>query len=457
MGDRAASIQFYNEAVKTVHDKSQSTYLAHAYSLFSSACMVDPTYGSAHYQAGNNNSDMNLLPAALACWRRGLECENTPDEKGKMLINMGWRLHSLGRAREAVEFLHAGLKIDPKLHLGVLSLSLCHQLFGDPKMSLQYAEQAHEMAPDDDHTEVGLAFASLFAGQYARGLKHFERRFKWRLHNFQHFPYPKWEGQMNATIYLVADQGLGDTLSYARFVEIAAKRSKHIHMAVQSELVRLFTYAFAHLDNVTVIPMPCPFPSASYWSTFISLPFALGLTDEEIVKQPHIKYEAPEVSDRWKVPDRKFHIGIAWGGSALNDIDKWRNIPLHLFYELYQVPGIQLYSLQVDQRSKELQDSGAAAVIRDLAPYIRDVTDTLSILKHLDLVVTCESALGHISALAGRECWIPYSYSGLDYRLGLRGEQKLWTPKHRVFQQGEDQQWEPVFVKLIEALRRKVK
>ena len=51
-------------------------------------------------------------------------------------------------------------------------------------------------------------------------------------------------------------------------------------------------------------------------------------------------------AQNWRIPDRKLHIGISWAGSPLNDIDKHRNIPVTQFFDLYKVPGIQLYSLQ---------------------------------------------------------------------------------------------------------------
>ncbi len=80
----------------------------------------------------------------------------------------------------------------------------------------------------------------------------------------------------------------------------------------------------------------------------------------------------------------------------------------------------------------------------------------MALMQHLDLVITCESALGHIAAAAGRECWLPYSRLGTDYRLGCLGEDRLWTPRHRVFKQGLDCKWEPVFAEIVEALREKV-
>jgi hypothetical protein len=181
------------------------------------------------------------------------------------------------------------------------------------------------------------------------------------------------------------------------------------------------------------------------------------LSDDEIKSAPNIDMPRPPLSNQWKVPDRKFHIGIAWAGSPLNDIDKHRNIPIHHFMELYRVPGIQLYSLQVDAKKSDLNLWGFAPLIRPLDGYLRDVADTCSILPELDLVISVESALGHICSMADKECWIPYSHLGRDYRLGPNERsERLWTPRHRIFQQSDDMRWEPVFERIVEALREKV-
>ncbi len=456
MGNRKASVDFYNAAVTAVADRSNPNHLQHAYSLFSSAALADPTYGLAWFQAGNNNSDLDCLHAAIANWRVALTCETDPETRAKILVNLGWRLHSLGREEEAEEVSKQALEINQNLALAWLNLSLIYGIQGHAEESVAAARRCFALDPNDVHTEIVLAFALLFNGNYQEGFRHFEKRFKWRLQSFLQFPYPKWEGEPNKTLYLVADQGMGDTLSFSRFVEAAAARCTFIHAQVQAELLRLFQHAFAHLSNVNFIPSPCPFPPADCWTTFVSLPYALGLTDEEIRTQQHIKYSTYSHTPTWKVPDRKYHIGIAWAGSPLNDVDKYRNVPFAQFLELYQVPGIQLYSLQMDDKAKELVDSGAAAVVRDLKPFIRDVTDSLAILPHLDLVITIESALGHICALAGKEAWLPYSYQGKDYRLGVSGEKKLWTPAHRIFSQAKGETWGAVFDRIIEALRERV-
>ncbi len=160
----------------------------------------------------------------------------------------------------------------------------------------------------------------------------------------------------------------------------------------------------------------------------------------------------------WKVPDQKLHVGISWAGSDLNLINRHRSIPLTYFFELARVKGVQLYSLQIDQpKIREMNDLGGGAFIRDLSSYVRDVVDTMSLLRDLDLVITCESALGHICSTIGKECWIPYSYLGRDYRAGHDPNyDRLWTPKHRFFLQGQSQRWDKAFEQIEHELARKV-
>lgn len=453
MGDRPAAVQFYNQGVEVANNRPYAESLTTAYQLFVSACYADPTYGQANYQAGNIASDLNHLHASVACYRRALECEHTQEDKAKVLCNLGWRLHTIGQTQEAYEVSRQAVELDPHLAYAWLNLSLIHGMLEQPAQGAKCARKAFELSPDDPVVEMALAFALLFNREFVEGFKHFEIRFKYKLKAFLHYPYPRWEGQDDSTIFLVADQGLGDTLSFARFVEPACKKARYIHACVQPELMRTFQEAFAHIPNLNLIPSPSPFPQADYWTTFVSLPFALGLTDAKIRNAPEIKVPRYSLPTSWKVPDRKLHVGIAWRGSELNDINAHRSIPITQFLDLYNVPGIQLYSLQVDASKQQLHDQGCAAVIRDLSGYIRDVTDTVSLLQQLDLVITCESALGHICAAAGKECWIPYSYLGRDYRIGLDGSDRLWTPKHRIFRQANDQDWKPVFGAIVDALR----
>lgn len=449
MGNRQAAVTMYNQAATAANDKSNLTNITTAWQLFSSACYADPTFGLAHYQYGNNCFDQQKHHAAIAAYRRALACNLTKEERGKTLCNLGWNLFTVGRMREAHSVLLEAIDADPSYPASWINLSNTAAILDRPQDALQFAKKGYDIDPFDPQNEVVYAFALLFDRQFARGLKHFESRFKWKLHSFLQYPYPKWTGEPGKTLFLVADQGLGDTLSYSRFVRAAAKRCQYIHAYVQPELLRLFTHAFLGEPNINLLPFGSSFPPADAWTTFVSLPFALGLTDDEIRDASPIPVTYEHKPTSWLVPDQKLHVGISWKGSVLNNINRHRSIPIEHFLELYRVPGVQLYSLQVGEFNDEVNSEGTGGLIRNLVPYVRDVVDTLSLMRDLDLIITCESALGHICSLVGKPCIIPYSWLGRDYRIGHVGDDRLWTPHHTVIRQDEDQCWEPVFEDIL--------
>ena len=456
MGNRKFATEFFNQAAASVNEADNPTRLNHAYQLFSSACLTDPTWGDAWYWNGNNNNYLNLLPSAIACWRQAVDNISDTTLKAKAMCNLSWRLHGLGHVQEAHQWAMKSLELDDTLDATWVNLSVIHTTMNQTVTAVSCALKAHKLAPDNAMNEFALGMALMFDRQWAEGLKHNEARFAYKLRNYLSYPYPKWKGEEDKQVYMVADQGIGDTLSFARFLPAACKRAKYVHAYVQPELFLLFQRAFFDISNLNLIPTGNHFPPADVWTTFVSLPATLGLTDEQVIEAPPIHVDRYDFTANWRIPDRKIHIGIAWAGSPLNDIDKHRNIPVTEFFDLYKVPGIQLYSLQKSDRNKEMYDAGGMALVWDLVPYIASAVDTMALLRKLDLVICCESALAHMCMTVGVECWVAVSYLGRDYRYGVNDD-VLWGPKVRVFRQGPDMQWGPVFDKIVEALKERVK
>lgn len=461
MGDRVAAIRFYQQAqeVEKTPIPGQPDLRIQ---LVSSAAMADPTMALAHFEVGNSCGDTGNRASAVASYRRMLELPDgnlpgdvTPEWRSKAMVNLSHNLHHLGRNEEAKKVVLEALERDATLANGWMTKSLIENVEGDLEASIASARQAMSIEKTPA-IELALAFALMHSGKYAEGLKHFEARFEYVLRQFLSYPYPQWRGEPDKSVFLVADQGMGDTLSFSRFVPAVIERSKFVHMRIQPELVSLFQAMFQRYSNISIEPIPCPFPPAETWTTFMCLPVALGLTDEEIVNAPTLPCPQFNIGSSWKSSDRKLHIGVAWTGSKSNWINHWRSFPIEHLLDLYQVPGIQLYSLQVGENAQDVHNIGAATLIRDLTPFIRDVGDSISILRDLDLVISCESALPHICGLVGKECWIPYSREGGDFRLGRDERGQLWNPKARVFKQGSDAKWGPVFERIIDALRERI-
>ncbi len=467
MGDRIRAIEYYQQAQNIKEGKQKSENPAQAYQLLSTSVVTDPTFAMGWYELGNANSDNMWRPAAVAAIRRALECPDgtdggdlSPEFRAKSLSNLAHNLHHLGRNIEAKDLALKALKMDDTLANAWLTLSLVQNVMGQVGNAEISAARAMSLGRTPA-IEIGLAFSQMYQGKYREGLRHFEARYEYVLRQFLEYPYPQWKGESDKTVAVMTDQGMGDVLSFSRFLLPVIERSKFVHIRVHPEMVKLLKVQLQKYQNVSIDPVPCPYPPADCWTTFMSLPVALDLTTEEIRDAPSLYCPYFRTDSNWKSHDREFHIAVTWTGSNANWINHHRSFPMEQLLELYRVPGIQLYSMQVDaghagEPSMQIHEKGAATLIRDMRPYIRDVTDTMALLNEMDLVITCESMLGHIAGLMNKDCFIPYSYNGGDFRIGRTEDGSLWYPKHRIFKQNSEAKWEPVFERIILAVKQKI-
>ena len=468
---RNKAIEYHNASMQAVgHDKML------AYRLLCSAVTVDPSFAQGFYALGNACADLRMIPASIAAFRRQLELPLGPlagdlnvEFQIKGMINLAHRLQSDGLIEEAYQVNEDALQLlvahpdldDEGTAFAATNMSLILSILGRDLGAIQFARRAFEQSKEPI-IEVGLAFALMHAGYYAEGLARFEARFSYKpaMRSYLEYPYKLWAGEEHhgKTLFVPAEAGLGDTISFTRFIGQAARRVKRVIYAVQPELVRLLRASLKRWANVEVIPLTTGFPIADVWRAVGSLPVALDLSDSEIRDYPQAWQ--PQGDDpappEWLAPDRKLHIGIAWAGSPDNDIDRFRSIPFSQFLGLYRVPGVQLYSLQVGPHVADLHGAGAAALVRDLSPYIRDACDTVGLMRNLDLIIAAESFVPHLAAAAGKEVWIPLSKLGGDWRCGRNSDQPIWYPHTKLVRQGPDAQWQPVFDRIVEMLKGRV-
>lgn len=457
---RKKAIEFMNQGVvATCGSNGQPANTQIGYQLIGSAIQADPTLAQAHYVMGNANSDLQLKNAAVANYRRALQTPKTgelgdltDETRVNVLVNMAHSLFHMGRHTEAMQCTVESLALDDTKAMAWCNKSMIHSVRGEDELAVEAAKRAVELdktAPSADRkpavVEMALAFSLLNNKQYRKGLKHFEARFAYKLHQFLQYPYPQWKGEAGADLFLLSDQGMGDSIDFLRFVPMAQKRCKKIWLGAQPELIRVMAAMFSKYDNIHYLALPQPFPPASHWSALMSLPTALDLHHDKIVGTPMPKFDIlPHIPD-WKREGPKLHVGIAWAGARLNDLDQWRSIAVEHFLELCRVPNVHFYSLQVGERGQEMHSAGAASLITDITPYIRDVMDTASIMQHLDLVITVDTSVGHIAGMIGKPCWIPASFNGCCWRFTRHGTKSLWYPNHVIYRQKEDCDWRPVF------------
>jgi hypothetical protein len=149
-----------------------------------------------------------------------------------------------------------------------------------------------------------------------------------------------------------------------------------------------------------------------------------------------------------------FRVGIVWQGNRYYQWDRHRSIPLACFAPLAAVDGVGLVSLQKGPGADQLRTAHFSVVdLGDaLDPPPGGFGDTAAVLKCLDLVVCCDSVIGHLSGALGVPTWVALSAIP-DWRWLLGRDDTPWYPSMRLFRQTTLGDWSDVFARMATALR----
>jgi hypothetical protein len=151
-----------------------------------------------------------------------------------------------------------------------------------------------------------------------------------------------------------------------------------------------------------------------------------------------------------------FKIGINWHGSG---IPRNKSFPLREFAPLARLPGVQLVSLQKGPGSEQVGMVAADWPLTDLGGRLDETTgafmDTAAVMKHLDLVVTCDTSIAHLAGALGVPVWLAL-LKVPDWRFLVEREDSPWYPSMRLFRQEKHGDWGSVFRQIAHAVQQRV-
>jgi hypothetical protein len=364
--------------------------------------------------------------------------------------NLGVALMELGELQAAMTADKEATRLDPSYaeahnSLGVALSGLCRL----DEAIAGYSE-AIRLRPNYADAYLNRAFAWLLKGDFEQGWPEYEWR--WRTPDFilPNFHQPQWDGGPLAgrTILLHAEQGLGDTLQFIRYVPLVRKRGGKVIVQCPRMLRRIVAKSITGIEALTV-PGETP-PPFQVHCPLLSLPRLLGTTLATIPADvPYLKTE-PELVKRWRrelAPVEGFKVGIVWQGSPQHKRDRFRSVPLTQFAPLAAVEGVRLVSLQKGPGSEQIAMLPEGFVAFDAGGKIDDWAETAAVAKNLDLVVTIDTALAHLAGALGVPVWVALPYAP-DWRWLLGREDSPWYPTMRLFRQTEPRAWGPVFERM---------
>jgi tetratricopeptide (TPR) repeat protein len=364
--------------------------------------------------------------------------------------NVGILLRTLGRDEEALEWFDRALALHPNfttaLHDKAVSLTQIRQFH--QAFAIYHGLKAAD--PNDAMADLGLAHLHMLTGNLEAGWAGREAR--WRLPyvagSYPKLLQPMWLGNgalEGKTILIVADEGFGDTIQFARYVPMVAERGARVVLVVQDPLHGLLSglpgvsqcIPISAIDMLPAFDLHCP---------MMSLPLAFG-TRLDTIPSPTSCLPRPAEAcvraweDRLGSHDR-LRVGLVWSGNPKHMSDHNRSLPLRALTCILDADAT-FVSLQKDPRPADKATLLERADIVDLTAHLTDFTETAALMSCLDLVITVDTSVAHLSGALGRPTWILLPYTP-DYRWLLDRDDSPWYPTARLFRQSETREYATV-------------
>ncbi len=396
--------------------------------------------------------DLRRPSEALACFDHLLQ--RSPDH-ADALGNRGNALMRLNRLEEAVAAYDRALPLAGKNAPLLANRAAALRRLDRPHEALKDALEALAIKPDFAHARFVEAVARLSLGDFAAGWRAYESRWHvgWLASQRHDYGAPLWCGEeplSGKTIMLHAEQGLGDTIQFARYVPLLAARGASVVLEVQQPLVRLL----ASLEGVAnIVARREPLPHYDFHCPLLSLPLACGTTLETIPADgPYLAQQQADV-ERWqaRLPRQRPLIGMVWSGERSHDNDLNRSLSFQALLPLLDIAGITFISLQHEIREDDRAVLEARHDILQIGGEFRDFADTAAAIAALDAVISVDTAVAHLTGAIGKPLFLLTPYAA-DFRwLRERGDSP-WYPSARLFRQQHFGDWSGAITLLREQL-----
>ncbi|MEO0036317.1 MAG: hypothetical protein RLZZ501_2340, partial [Pseudomonadota bacterium] len=457
-GDPAAAIEAFHHAVSLAPDHAEAWLNlgapllglereSEALAAFDRALTLRPDWLEAATNRGVALERLGRLEEAVA-WQQDL-ARRHPD-RPEPLANLGTALHRLGRIEPALAATRAAAALAPDDAAIAANLALIQNWAGDDEAAAAGFARALARAPDHPAIHYNYAQLLLRRGDFTAGWAEYEWRWRGAVPGLstRRFSMPRWRGEALAgrTLLVHAEQGLGDTLHFVRFLpRLAASAGGRVVLEAQAPLLPLLR-ALPGLD--AVIAAGDPLPACDCHLPLLSLPYALGLTrPEELGMGAPYLAPPPERLAAWRdrlPPGRR--IGLVWAGNPRHKTDSLRSLDPTLLLERLgpALPAVPL----------SLQKEGAVPPgVIPLGPDLKDFGDTAAVLAGLDLLISVDTAIVHLAGALGRPAWVLLPFHP-DWRWQRHRADCLWYPSLRLFRQPAPGDWAGALDQVAAALAR---
>jgi len=398
----------------------------------------EPAYAEAHNNLGHLQQATGDVKGAIESYERALAAQPGYIDAR---YNLALTLQNSGRISQAEAQYGVLLEHEPA-HADALS-NLAGVRLGQNRIeeAKRLLERALTHKPTHVDARWNLSLAHLATGDFARGWPLYETRIEHPAFPKREFACPRWQCEPLAgkRILVWAEQGLGDTIQFMRYLPPLAASGAHVIFEVQERLEPFLTPLLSSHPAIEVRARGVDVAPVDFHIPLLSLPGRIeGIPP---VWQPG----TVEAASFAELAGRK--IGLCWGGHPHHVKGKHRSVPLAALAPLGTVPGLCFVSLQRGSQETELDALTGPWKPARVEAENGGIAELASVVAGLDLVITVDTMMAHLAGTLGKPVWTMLPFAA-DWRWMLDREDTPWYPSMRLFRQPAAGDWQAVIARM---------
>ena len=357
------------------------------------------------------------------------------------LAHLGIAQLEQGHAQLAIQQLRAAVAVDPsdlhaRYHLA-LALKEAQQL----EEALQQLDQVAAGDPGYPGLHGNRAIVLFLLGRYGEAWPAYAWRFTETPQILDQPPLPLYEPAMGRVecLLVLAEQGLGDSLQFLRYLRPLACQTGPLRFVVQPALIPLVQQAF---PDVEVLPAPWRaeyLEGAQAWLPLLSAAQLLGVSPEQPLELgPYLQVPPAQIA-AWRKrlgPPRGRRLALVWQGNPQAERDD---------------PQFEWISLQRGAGAEQIDALGWRERFHPLQAEMDGVwafEEVAAILHSCALLISSDTAITHLAGACGLPALLLLKATP-DWRWGLSAHTTFWYPHHRLFRQQQGETWSATVERLV--------
>lgn len=366
---------------------------------------------------------------ALECFTKLLELKpNSPENHN----NMGLVLADQGDYQDAIEHYQAALELRKNYRPALNNIGNSLLCIGRYQEAIDHYDQALAINSQLNSSKwnKGTAMTHLKLSKEAWELFEFRpdhgKKDLPRLENLSDGP----QCLKGKKVLIQWEARFGDSIQLVRYLPKMLDYLDECYLQVPKELKSLYARSF---PGVKVISGDEPH-HAEWRLPYVSLPLVMETFSLEAipVEVPYLKAASELNPLPIKKKAKSKRVGLVWRG---NPVPAHRSVPFEALLPLLEIKGVQWFSLQKDLNENERTQLQALKQVTIVDEQLTDFDVTAALVDSLDLVISIDSAVAHLSGALGKPIWVMLKYAA-DWRWGYNDEPiSPWYPTSVLYRQ----------------------